>query len=350
VVARRILIVSYRLGGMDGVSVEAAKWKVALAWLGAEVDLMAGEAPLGSPVSVDPSLSASGRCSPDVSQLRRRFAGYDLVVAENICSLPLNKAAFLAVAEALDGRPAILHHHDLPWQRPATTGVEEVPDSEAWVHVAINDFSAAELRQRGYRAVVRIHNAFFDKGPQLSRASVRASIRAGTRPVYLHPSRAISRKRVDLAMEVAFRAGAVYWLTGRAEDGYAKELERLKRRYKTKGLRIWHGPGLFGAGLAIEDAYHAADAVLLPSSWEGFGNATVEGSIARKPVMTGDHPVARELMRFGFAWYLPHQVEEFIEFVGSPDREVLERNRQIALEHFGMERLKKDLAGLLTAF
>src|SRR5207248_2187217 len=42
----RVLIVSFRLGGTDGVSIEAAKWRWALAQLGHEVTTMAGDGPV----------------------------------------------------------------------------------------------------------------------------------------------------------------------------------------------------------------------------------------------------------------------------------------------------------------
>ena len=53
----------------------------------------------------------------------RIFDAAELVVVENVCSLPLNLAApRAAIATAIDATSArvVLHHHDLPWQRPAT--------------------------------------------------------------------------------------------------------------------------------------------------------------------------------------------------------------------------------------
>jgi len=56
----------------------------------------------------------------------------DLVVVENLCSLPLNPAASAAVAHG-PGRPAtILHHHDLAWQRPHLAHHPPPPDDPAW--------------------------------------------------------------------------------------------------------------------------------------------------------------------------------------------------------------------------
>ena len=47
----------------------------------------------------------------------RALKDADLVVVENLCTIPLNLPAARAVAAWLHGRPAVLHHHDPPSQR-----------------------------------------------------------------------------------------------------------------------------------------------------------------------------------------------------------------------------------------
>ena len=77
----------------------------------------------------------------------------DLVVVENLCSLPLNPPAAAAVADILRGRRAVLHHHDLPWQRARFAGAPPPPDDPAWLHVTINDLSRRQLADRGIGAL-----------------------------------------------------------------------------------------------------------------------------------------------------------------------------------------------------
>src|SRR5688500_3931781 len=107
--------VSFRLGGTDGVSVVAATWAGLLESAGWAVRTVAGGGPvdhllpgLGWPATAPP---------PTGAELTAALDGVDVVIVENLCSLPLNPEATEAVAAALRGRPAVLHHHDLPWQR-----------------------------------------------------------------------------------------------------------------------------------------------------------------------------------------------------------------------------------------
>ena len=150
----RVVVVSYRLGGADGVSVEAAKWVAALGKLGCSVTTVAGE---GEAAHVDPGLGAGNYVTrripplPDEASLRSILALADLVVVENLFSLPLNSAAASVVAHALAGRPALIRHHDLPWQRAAFRAAPPPPNDPAWCHVVTTERSRLELRARGLR-------------------------------------------------------------------------------------------------------------------------------------------------------------------------------------------------------
>ena len=133
-------MVSFRLGGDDGVAVEAAKWAGALGILGWDVRTVAGAGPVDTLL---PGLAMDATEPPTRAEVDDALAGADLVIVENLCSLPLNPGAAAVVAAACAGRPALLHHHDLPWQRPHLAHLPPPPDDPAWAHVTINELSRA---------------------------------------------------------------------------------------------------------------------------------------------------------------------------------------------------------------
>ena len=105
-----IAIISFRLGGTDGVAIEASKWAGALVSLGHEVITVAGE---GSPDRIVSGLAIGDPEGPSFAEVRSAIADADVVIVENLVSLPLNLAARNVVYDALEGRRAIFRHHDL---------------------------------------------------------------------------------------------------------------------------------------------------------------------------------------------------------------------------------------------
>jgi glycosyltransferase involved in cell wall biosynthesis len=332
-------MISFRLGGEDGVSVEAAKWTAALDLLGWDVRTVAGAGPVDTTL---PGLAIGAPEPPTRPEVEAALAPGDLVVVENLCSLPLNPGAAEVVAAVCAGRPALLHHHDLPWQRPHLAHHPPPPDDASWGHVTINELSRRDLAARGMTATT-VYNTFDPDPAPGDRSGTRVALDVGDATVLLlQPTRALPRKNVEGALALAEAVGGTYWLLGPAEDGFGPELERLLARARVPVVR-----GEPRGGCSIADAYAACDAVLLPSSWEGFGNPSVESATYRRPLAVGPYPVAAELAAFGFRWFDSADPAPLGAFLSSPDGALLEHNHAVAAEHFNRADLPGRLARVL---
>ena len=292
---------------------------------------VAGEGPVDCAL---PGLSIGAPTPPAARAVADAVAGADLVIVENLCSLPLNPGAADVVAHALRGRPAVLHHHDLPWHRPHLAHLPGPPDDPAWRHVTINELSRRELADRGIVAT-RIAN-HFDPDPPAGRGDeVRAVLGVGPHQrLVLQPTRALERKGVPLGVALAERLEAVYWILGPAEDGY--DLDAALATARTRTI-VGRPPGT-----TVHDWYAAADVVAFPSSWEGFGNPTIESAVHDRPLAVGRYPVAEELRAYGFRWHDPDDPSVIDD---GPD--VLAHNHDVARRHFDIADLPNLLAGVL---
>ncbi len=331
--------VSFRLGMTDGVSIVTGHWQHAIESFGFDTITVAGEGPVDRTV---PGLELGATHAPDREAVADALADADLIVVENLCTIPLNLPAARVVAEVCAGRPTVMHHHDPPWQRAHFAHITELPfDDPAWRHVTINELTRVEFAERGLDAR-RIYNGFptetaIDRAPH-----VRAALdMAPDETVLAHPVRAIARKDVPRAIAIAEAVGATYWLWGPAEDGYDDELAEILAEARC--------PVIHGApDESIIDLYRAANGVVFPSTWEGFGNPPVEAAIHHLPAAVGPYPVADELRALGFRWFPTDDPAPFGAFLADPDPALLDHNRGIAHEHLSLEAMTAELETMLS--
>ncbi len=350
-------VLSFRLGLTDGVSIVAAQWMRSLRSLGFEVISVAGEGPVDRLV---PDLTigrwpdgAAGIDGPDAAspadierletEVRSAVADADIVVVENLGTIPMNLPAARAVARARRGLPTIWHHHDPSWQRDRYADVDELPrDDPHWRHVTINDLTREQLAARGIGAVT-IRNGFDETSLRGDRDAERARLGFATDELVLvHPVRAIERKGVPTALALADALDATYWLTGAAEEDYEQTLAQHLDAAAESGVRIRRDPAS-----SLGDLYAAADVVAFPSTWEGFGNPPVEAALALRPAAVGRYPVAAELRELGFEWFDPTDPGTLRRWLAEPDQRLLEHNRDLARRHLSPEMVTDALGHLL---
>ncbi len=335
----RITVVSFRLGGTDGVAVESAKWIAALEWLGHQVRTVAGE---GGANDVMPSLAMNATSSTSVQELHHALDDADLVIVENLASLPLNLDAREVLYHVLEGRRALFHHHDLPWQRPHLAHLEGPRTGPLWHHVTINELSRRELLERGIEAVT-IMNSFEREPPRGRRDSTRLAVDVDRRTLVLMPTRALPRKNIEGALAMCEALDAVFWLLGPAEDGYEATLEKL---LDSSSVDVRRG---LPEGFDVHDAYAACDLVVMPSTWEGFGNPVLESVTHRRPLALFPYPVACEIRDYGFRFFDLGDIVAIKAFLENPDYGLYAHNLAIATEHFNVASLPARLSELLAS-
>jgi glycosyltransferase involved in cell wall biosynthesis len=349
------VFVSFRLGGSDGVSVEAAKWEWAIRTLGFETRRVAGE--LGDALRPDDTwlpflaIEPVDGAAPDAGALGAALAGADLVVVENICSLPLNPTASAVTAEVLGrhrGR-VLFHHHDLPWERARFADVTDLPPRRpASLHITINDAARDALGARGIDART-IRNAFDLAPAPGDRAGTRTELGFGHGDlVVAQPTRAIPRKEVGRGIAFAEQLATLsdgrttwYWLTGPAEDGFGPELDRL--------LAAAEVPIARGRAARREDVYAASDVVVFPSSVEGFGNPVIEATIAGRPVAVAHYPVLDEIVALGLELFSVDDPERIAAWLAAPDDALLDENRSCLARHFDLADLPGHIRDAFAA-
>jgi mannosylglucosylglycerate synthase len=349
--ARHAVTISFRLGGDDGVSVEARKWETALQELGFDTRRVAGafEDVQRPDDVVIPGLAIDASEAVDAPKLQSALSDADLIIVDNLCSLPLNVAAAQAATQVTENTNArvLYRHHDLPWQRRALKHLERdwPPRTKGALHATINLRSRRELEARGYKDATTIHNYFDLSLPPGDRRTTRNNFDfRDDELVVFQPARAIERKNVPGGLRFTNRLQALmpeipvrYWLSGPAEDGYQETLERVLDRAML--------PVTLGRATTANDAYAASDLVVFPSTWEGFGNPVVESIAARRACATYPYPVLAEILATGVRTFSTERVEAVAKFLAEP-RDTRERAYDVNLQR---ARLSYDIAELPDA-
>jgi glycosyltransferase involved in cell wall biosynthesis len=351
----RIGIVSTRICGSDGVSLEIGKWSAILRQSGHELFYCAGELEPGLAGKLIPAMhflnpevdsiqhavfgqpddpaAVKKRIERLREELYREMADFldryhiEVLIVENAFSIPMNVPLAFALRDLLADRhlPAIAHHHDFIWERERfaeswmMAELEQVfpPDAAHITHVVINSLARAELlRRTGIQAEI-IPNIFdfthFHYGLDKDNIGFRRALGVGRQDwLLLQPTRIVPRKGIEHAIDLvsrlrepAHRARLMQRevklvLSHPSGDEGGAYFKALKQQARACGVPLVYAAGkiaLSGSGpkqggkFRLWDAYLNADFVTYPSLIEGFGNAFLEAVFFRLPLLVRRYPV-----------------------------------------------------------
>ena len=218
------------------------------------------------------------------------------------------------------------------------------PDDPAWAHVTINELSRRRARPRGMTRHAPCTTPSTPTPAPGERDGTRRALGVRRRDAGCCSSRPgpSPARTWPAAWPWPRRSAPPTGSSGPAEDGYGPELERLVAAARCPVLL---GPRAAG-GVRWPTPTRPATPSLLPSTWEGFGNPSVESATHRRPLAIGPYPVAAELAAFGFRWFDRADPGPLGRLARPPGRRPARRTTSaVARRHFNLA----DLPGRLAA-
>jgi hypothetical protein len=378
-IGQRVGIISTRLAGTDGVSLETVKWVKVLSSLGYECYYFAGESEWPEDrtyllpeahfnqadiESLNHDLFDDYRrlieTSAEISRLKKYIKTHlhlfiekfslDVLIAENILSIPMNIPLGLALTEVIveTDIPTIAHHHDFSWERDrfAISGAEDYlraafpPTIRQIRHVVINSFAQQQLALRTGLSSTLIPNVmeFRKSPPERDEYTQDMKDELGIdqdEHILLQPTRIVPRKRIELSIELARRLDrkCVVLISHESGDEGKKYEEYLRDYAKFIGVKVIFGTGRFdyvrGESSSGKKIYSLADAPIVMSTYEifktdiqpkgfkiiGFGDYIDNGCIAASRQILDDPAKALEMTEINFSIGLRHYSFSTLEYL-----------------------------------
>jgi glycosyltransferase involved in cell wall biosynthesis len=365
----RIGIISTRLNGTDGVTLEVGKWADVLRKLGHELFFCAGE--LGGYAAGGTLIRRLHFSDHSIQSLSERAFGtsnekngekladqifeyadelrtplrqfirsnrLDVIIVQNALTIPMNLPLGVCLTGLIAelGIDTIAHHHDFFWerQRYQTNAILDLLDTTfpanlpTIQHVTINSVAQARLKARRDIESLVIPNVhdFATPPPGIDDYNRDFRLALGLRPedtFILQPTRVIQRKGIEMALEMVHRlefANPHLFITHRADDEGLDYWLWLKREAQVMGVNVSLIDHMVGQErkevqrhkiYSLWDAYVHADLATFPSLYEGFGNALLEIIYFRRLGVVNRYPVYNaDIKPLGF---------QFIELDGFVD-------------------------------
>lgn len=280
---------------------------------------------------------SSAYCQTDRAESHRSV---DAVIVHNVFTMPFDLKWTRELIELAKSRREIRWVnwvHDVRW-------AEEVP---AAIHVAVSEHRRADYAKCTSEPIHVIPNGCDSPGVLGLPERVADLHLERHSTVLLHPARLVRRKNIEFGLRVcAELPEATYLVTGAPDphqvDGvaYHAELKTLVGELDLEERVLFLGE----AGALNDDdlrgLYQMADAMLFPSSQEGYGLPLVEAALHGLPIFCSDIPPHREISSEATFFGLGELPAEVARWIAESDR-VRERQSRRALMR------KLDWQGLL---
>ncbi|NLX11343.1 MAG: glycosyltransferase family 4 protein, partial [Chloroflexi bacterium] len=342
----RIGFVATRLAGVDGVSLETAKWVAVLRRMGHEAFYCAGELDADGPpgmlvpemhfqhpmvqgiqrrafdgTAILPDLNAEIQQQADglASRLYAFIEDFrlDVLVVQNASAIPMQLPLGVAIHDVIEKTriPAIAHHHDFYWERERFM-VNRIPHVlrhafpavlPSIQHVVISTVMQRELEIRYGVEATYIPNVFDFEHPPAPPDEFSQGFRAdmgfgADDVIFLQPTRLIARKGIERAIELVEMLGQrrPYRLviTGESSDEPGPYFEWLFDQAVRSRVPVYFIGDRVGSQrgevngeriYALWDIYPQADIVTYLSRYEGFGNALIETLYFKRPLIANTY-------------------------------------------------------------
>jgi len=355
---KNIGIVSTRLQGTDGVSLETAKWVEVLERMGFQCYFFSGLSDWNPEKSMIEPIAFFRH--PTIDELNRQFYGIktrkceltdriheircelkkhlyrfiekfkiDLLIVENAISIPLNIPFGLAITEVIaeTNIPSVGHHHDFYWERQRFMvncvndyiNMAFPPSLYSLIHVVINTEARKMLSYRRGISSMIIPNVFDYKKRPLEIDDYNKDLREklGIKKdeiIFLQPTRIIERKGIERTIEVIHRLNnpkIKLVITHSSRDEGKSYFKRVLSYAELLDVKPVIRPDLFdlkrgkdkngNKKYSIWDIYPHADFITYPSTFEGFGNAFLEAIFFKKPILVNRYSIfQQDIEPYGF--------------------------------------------------
>lgn len=410
--SHRIGAVSTRFNGTDGVSLETQKWAQAFNRLNHKVFYFSGEC--DQPQAVSYVAAEAHFKHPDIAEISRVAYSeklrppamsrriYDLaehlksqlyefkkkfdiemLLVENALSIPMNIPLGIALTEfiAETDIPTIAHHHDFYWERQRYLvncvgdylSMAFPPPLPGIRHVVINSIAASQLAWRKGLSSYLIPNVMDFENPPPPPDGYASNLRADLKIppsdyFFLQPTRVVSRKGIEHAIELVKRLGLKVSLVVSHEVGdegydYQRHVDefadmlQIPITYVSGQIGRERGVSADGQKIySLGDLYLKADLVTYPSLLEGFGNAFLEAVYYSRPILVNNYTIyATDIRTKGFhaiefdGFITDRVVDEVRSLLAHPEQvqRMTAENYVLAQKYFSFAVLERQLYALL---